>query len=129
MLGCVCNRRIPWLISVGKDFPTEIVLISANFSRKKAFPRNVPDVQQGLWRRRWLPVERSATLPCISASAVSVLGSFAVPSLATLLRSFAVIAVSEHEADYELEEVAILRGKHRLQPTPGPTTSSFDRFY
>ena len=56
-------------------------------------------------------------------------GLFAVPSLATLLRCFAVIAVSEHEADFELEEVAILREKHRPQPTPGPTTSLFDRFY
>ena len=35
-------------------------------------------------------------------------GAYAHPSLAALLRCFAVIAVSEHEADDELEESAIL---------------------
>ena len=34
----------------------------------------MPDVQRGLWPRRWLPDERFATLACTSASVVSVLG-------------------------------------------------------
>ena len=81
----------------------------------------MPHVQQGLCRRRWLPDERSATLACTSASAVSVLGIICrsirmIACYCPLLRCFAVITVSEHEADDELEAVAVLRGKPRPQP-------------
>ena len=44
-------------------------------------------------------------------------GSFADPSLATLLlQCFTVIDISEHEADDELEAVAIPREKPRPKP-------------
>ena len=82
---------------------------------------NVPDVQRGLWPRRWLPDERSATLACTSTSSVSVIG-FVCRSVACYSTAVfcILLAVSEYEGDDELEAVTILR---KTSPTtPDPTT-------
>ena len=61
---------------------------------------NVPDVHRVLWPTRWLPDDRCGTVsspaPARQLSVCS--GSYADPSLATLLRCFAVktLAVSQY---------------------------------